>query len=89
MKFKQTLSPAYDVNPSIDKDELALNIDENSGALDLDLAMSVAEYFRLTAKEAQSVRSQVLEAVRSWEKTAKQIGISRSEIEIMQPAFRI
>jgi serine/threonine-protein kinase HipA len=83
------LSPAYDVNPSIDKDELALNIDERSGALDFDLALTVAEYFRLTSIEAQTSLSKVLQVVRSWEKTAKQLGISRSEIEVMQPAFRI
>ncbi len=82
------LSPAYDVNPSIDKEELALNIDDSSGALDFDLALSVAEYFRLTSKEAQSILSKVLEVVRKWEKTAKQIGISRTEIEIMHSAFR-
>jgi len=83
------LSPAYDVNPSIDKEELALNIDERSGALDFDLALTVAEYFRLTSIEAQTSLSKVLQVVRSWEKTAKQLGISRSEIEMMQPAFRI
>jgi serine/threonine-protein kinase HipA len=83
------LSPAYDLNPSVDKEELSLNIDENSGALDFELALGVAEYFRLTPKEAQLILSQVLEVVRNWKKTAKQIGISRSEIEVMQPAFRI
>ncbi len=83
------LSPAYDVNPSVDKEELALNIDEKSGALDFDLAMSVAEYFRLTPKEAQSILSRVSETISKWERTAKQIGISRTEIEIMKPAFRI
>lgn len=53
-----------------------------------DLALSVAEYFRLTPNEAQSILSKVLETVKNWEKTAKQVGISRSEIEVMQPAFR-
>ena len=82
------LSPAYDVNPSTEKEELALNIDERSGALDYDLALRVAEYFRLNAKEAQSILSQVIKVVRNWEKTAKQIGISRSEIEAMRTAFQ-
>jgi serine/threonine-protein kinase HipA len=82
------LSPAYDVNPSVDKEELALNIDENNGALDFDLALSVAEYFRLTQKEAHSILSRVSETVSRWEKIAKQIGISRSEVEIMRSAFR-
>jgi serine/threonine-protein kinase HipA len=82
------LCPAYDVNPSVDKDELALNIDEYSGALDLELSMSVAEYFRLTVKKAQSIQSQVLRTVSQWEKIAKRIGISTSEIEFMRTAFR-
>jgi len=83
------LSPAFDVNPSIDKEELALNIDDNSGALDFDLAMNVAEYFRLNPKEARSILSRLLNTVSNWKKTAKQIGISRSEIEIMHSAFRL
>jgi serine/threonine-protein kinase HipA len=68
---------------------LGKSIDENSGALDFDLAISVAEYFRLTVKDAQSIQSQVFQSVRQWEKTAKKIGISPSEIDIMQPAFRV
>lgn len=81
------LSPAYDINPAIDREELALNIDESSGVLDFELALSVADYFRLTSKEAQSILSQVLDVVIKWEKVAKQIGISRSEVELMQSAF--
>lgn len=82
------LSPAFDVNPSVDKDELALNIDETSGDLDFDLALSVGEHFRLTQTEARSILSQVKKAVGIWEKTAKSIGIPRGEIERMYSAFR-
>ena len=35
------LSPAYDINPSIGKDGLALHIDMDNNALDLDLTKSV------------------------------------------------
>lgn len=45
------LSPAYDLNPSITKEGLALNIDTNNNALDLELAKSVGLYFRLTSIE--------------------------------------
>ena len=45
------LSPAYDINPSIDKDGLALNIDMDNNALDLEQAKSVGEYFRLDDKK--------------------------------------
>jgi len=83
------LSPAFDVNPSTDKEELALNIDDSSGALDFNLALSVCEYFRLDLNEARSVLDQVTAAVGTWRKTAKQLGISSSEIELMQSAFRL
>ena len=82
------LSHAFDINHSIDKEELALNIDENSGALEFDLALSVIEYFRLQRKEAESILSNVREVVRNWEKTAKKIRIGSAEIEMMRSAFR-
>jgi serine/threonine-protein kinase HipA len=82
------LSPAFDINPSTDKEELSLNIDENSGALDFDLAMSVIEYFRLNEKEAGLILKNVKKVVGNWENVAKQTGISRKEIELMSGAFR-
>lgn len=45
------LSPAFDLNPSVDKDGLALNIDTNNNALDFELAKTVGEYFRLKKKK--------------------------------------
>jgi serine/threonine-protein kinase HipA len=65
-----------------------VNIDETSGSLDFDLALSVCEYFRLSYAESLSILSQVKNAVSAWKKTAKQIGISRSETDLMQSAFR-
>lgn len=44
------LSPAYDLNPSVEKDGLSLNIDMDNNALDFDLAKSVGEFFRLDKK---------------------------------------
>jgi serine/threonine-protein kinase HipA len=82
------LSPAFDVNPSTDKEELALNIDDNSGMLDFELAFSVSEFFRLSNEEAASILSRVRKAIGNWEKLAKQLGIRRAEIEMMRSAFR-
>lgn len=82
------LSPAFDINPSIDKEELSLNIDENSGVLNFDLAMSVIEYFRLNEKDASLILKNVKKVVSNWENVAKQMGILRKEIELMSGAFR-
>lgn len=83
------LSPAYDLNPSIDKNGLALNIDIDNNALDFELAKSVGEYFRLNSSEMDQVLAQVLSSVKQWRGWADKIGIPRSEQELMNPAFRL
>ena len=82
-----TLSPAYDINPSTDKNELALNIDTDSNALDIELAKSVGEYFQLTTTGMDEIISEVKNAVTDWQKIARSIGIPASEQNIMAPAF--
>lgn len=82
------LSPAFDINPSIEKDGLALNIDTENNALDFELAQSVGEYFQLTALEMDAIILEVKTAVSCWKVVAQDIGISRTEQEIMASAFR-
>ena len=82
------LSPAFDLNPSIDKDGLALNIDSENNALDVDLAKSVGEYFQLVPDEMDKIVNDIYTAISSWKDIAKEIGISRAEQEMMAPAFR-
>ena len=82
------LSPAYDLNPSVDKDGLALSIDLENNDLDLDLATSVGEYFRLSSVEMEKIISEVYSSVCKWKEIAVEIGISRSEQELMEGAFK-
>ncbi len=82
------LSPAYDLNPSIEKDGLSLNIDMDDNALDFDLAKSVGEYFRLSKDEMQIILDEVLSVIKGWKTVAKEIGIKKAEIELMAGAFR-
>lgn len=81
------LSPAYDLNPSIDKDGLALNIDTDNNALDFDLAKSIGEYFRLNNNQMEEIIHQVLGVTNKWKTIANGIGISRSEQQLMEKAF--
>jgi serine/threonine-protein kinase HipA len=83
------LSPAFDINCSIDKNGLALNIDEHNNDLNLDLAMSVGEYFRLNLHQMRTMVDEVNTAVVQWQKMADQLRIPRAEQLIMAPAFRI
>jgi serine/threonine-protein kinase HipA len=82
------LSPAFDVNPSIDKDGLALNIDMDNNALDIDLARSVGVYFRLGVKEMDNIVFDLRRAVAGWQKIATEIGIPRGEQTLMAAAFK-
>lgn len=83
------LSPAYDLNPSIDKDGLALNIDMDNNTLDFELAKSVGEYFRLNKNQMDNIIQEVTTVVAQWKDLATKIGIPRSEQELMQKAFNI
>jgi serine/threonine-protein kinase HipA len=82
------LSPAYDINPSIDKAGLALNIDMDNNDLDFDLAKSVGEYFMLNTKKMEEILTQIISVVAKWRIHAKAIGILKKEQEMMQPAFK-
>ncbi|NMH24244.1 type II toxin-antitoxin system HipA family toxin [Flavobacterium solisilvae] len=83
------LSPAYDLNPSIDKDGLALNIDTDNNDLDFELAKSVGEYFRLSTTQMETILQEVLQVTNNWKNIAKEIGIPRAEQELMEKAFKL
>ncbi len=81
------LSPAYDLNRSIDKDGLALNIDMDNNALDYDLSKSVGEYFRLDENQMDVIIEEVLSIVSTWKEVATKIGISNNQQLLMEKAF--
>lgn len=81
------LSPVYDLNPQPDGGGLSLNISETDNALDLDTALDVSKYFRLSSTQADALIKEVSDAVKTWETVASHHGINKSEIERMQPAF--
>lgn len=83
------LAPAYDINPSVDKDHLALLIDTADNALDLELARSVGEYFALHHGEMDSIAAEVSKAVGQWRAVADELKIPRAEQELMAAAFLV
>jgi len=83
------LSPAYDLNPSIDKAGLALLIDTSDNALSIELAKSVGDYFQLTPQAMGQIVAEVFAAVGQWEEVATQIGIPRAERDQLRGAFRV
>lgn len=82
------LSPAFDINPSIEKSGLSLCIDTEDNSLDLELARSVGSYFQLTVLEMEETIKEVRSAVKTWNMVADEIGIPPSQQELMRPAFQ-
>ena len=60
------LSPAYDLNPVETGTGLKLNISDSDNALDLNLAMEVIDYFRLSKPRALEIIEKVKASVRDW-----------------------
>nr|WP_121273403.1 HipA domain-containing protein [Pedobacter schmidteae] len=83
------LSPAYDINPSIEKNGLALNVDMDNNALDFELAISVGHFFQLKEDQMHQIIYEVSAAVKDWRILASKLRIPRAEQEIMSPAFRL
>jgi serine/threonine-protein kinase HipA len=86
--FGWRLSPAYDMNPNESGTGLKLNISENDNALDPDLVMQVAPFFKLSESNANKIRLEMTTMVGRWSEVAKNLGISNQEREIMKAAFR-
>ena len=83
------LSEAYDMNPVPESHGLRLNISEADNSLDLDLARSVAPYFRVATKTANEIIEQSQAIVRQWPKIANRLGIPAQAHDFMAPAFRL
>ncbi len=77
------------MNPVAESQGLKLNVSEADNAMDLDLARSVAPYFRVSRKLADEViaRSQVV--VKQWPKIADGLNVRAREQEQMAAAFRL
>ncbi len=83
------LSPAYDINPNEMGTGLSLNISENDNSLEYDLALEVAEYFRLNKDDAERIIIDIKSKVSEWKKVADRNGISKTEQAMMVKAFKV
>jgi serine/threonine-protein kinase HipA len=81
------LSPAYDINPSIDRDDLTLAINETETACDVEIARAAHRMYALSLKDADGLIAEVAAAVRTWREEAEVLRIRRSEQDQMASAF--
>ena len=83
------LSEVYDMNPAPGTQGLTLNVSDADNALDLDLARSVAPYFRVPAQQAKDIVKRSQAVVRQWPRIADSLHLRPREQESMAAAFRL
>jgi serine/threonine-protein kinase HipA len=84
------LSPAYDLNPvpaDIKPRVLSTAIDLEDATASMDLAFEVAAYFELDKRPARKIAAEVAQAVSTWRRVAKKLGVKAAEIDRMASAF--
>lgn len=81
------LSPAYDMNPSVDRNELSLAIDETENTCDISVAMDAYKAYGISAAQANAALKSVEVAVGTWRTEATRFGIPKAEQDLMATAF--
>lgn len=81
-----TLSPAYDLNPSLDRHH-AILINSETDESDLDILIDSCDEYMLDAKTAKGIVSDVAREMKYWEKIARDCGLSRSEMKYFRDRF--
>lgn len=76
-----TLSPAYDMNPTLNEYQ-SLLISATSNKTDLGILLDACEEYMLDRKTAEQIISEVTNAVKGWREWAMRLGISKREIDI-------
>ncbi|MDQ0056346.1 serine/threonine-protein kinase HipA [Variovorax boronicumulans] len=77
------------MNPVPGSQGLKLNVSEADNAMDLDLARSVAPYFRISKSLADEIVTRSQAVVQQWPKIANSLKIRAREQERMAAAFRL
>lgn len=74
-----TLSPAYDLNPTLRRHQ-SLLITATSNEADLSLLGDASEEYMLSRPIADSIISEVCNALKDWQTLASQLGVPKREI---------
>jgi serine/threonine-protein kinase HipA len=82
-----SLAPAYDMNPSMERNELTLAINEVEATCDISIAMDASSDYGISKDEADGVIQEVKGAVSSWRAEAASLRIPKAEQEFMAAAF--
>lgn len=82
-----TLSPAYDMNPTLN-DYQALLINSTTNQANLQVLYDSSEEYMIGKEEARRIIDEVKAGVRLWKPIATRLGIARREMEVFEQVFQ-
>ena len=81
------ISPAFDINPNLDKHDHVLTLDDRDNRPNMDTVKSTAEWYGLTRQRAGEIIDHIFTSVALWPELATKAGISNADIKMMAQAF--
>ena len=80
------LSPAYDINPTL-ADNQSLLINRSTSESDLNILLTSAGEYMLSADKAKCIINKVKSAMKSWRTEARRLGLPQRDIDMFAPRF--
>lgn len=80
------LSPAYDINPTL-SDNQSLLINRFTSESDLNILLSSAGEYMLSAEKAMNIIGEVKTAMKAWRTEARKLGLPQRDIDMFAPRF--
>ena len=82
-----TLSPAYDMNPTLNHYQ-ALMINSNTSQADLNILLDSSDEYMIGRKEAETIIEEVKSGVRQWKYIANRLGITKREMAVYEQVYQ-
>ena len=83
-----TLSPAYDITPTLNRHQ-SLLVTASSNEANLSLLSDAAEEYMLSRNVANAIISEVCDALRDWQSVATRVGIAKREIAFFEERWKL
>ena len=81
-----TLSPAYDMNPTLNRYQ-SLLINSTTNEADLQVLLNSSEEYLIAKDEAKQIIHEVKAGVKMWESIAASLGIAKREMDVFEQVF--
>ena len=83
------LAPAFDINPSTSIEHLCLTWDEQCRDFNIDAFVGAAPFWGIGIERAREIVAEIKTVLQGWRETAKDTGLSSTEIDAMSAAVRL